>query len=255
MKIGAQMFSLNGTMDTLEDVRSTLGKIKEMGYQNIQASGSAMIAIDPYALRDFTQEFGLDIVITHQNPERLLLNIKNIIEFHKVCNIPVVGIGSMPPKWRDGTIATTKRFMGLFDDVAKRLQDEGFRFAYHNHDFEFKALDNGRCIFDHLVEDVNWDIIADVCWIHYAGRSVPETLGRIKGRIENAHLKDIREPLDQKDFCPLGEGVVNLPEAYEALKANGCVNALVEQDNASKKPDPLDEMRRSIEYCKKQNWC
>ena len=181
----------------------------------------------------------------------------------------MVGLGAMPKDLRDGKVETFKGFFEQYDTIAKKLKDAGLGFAYHNHNFEFDTLDNGRCIFDYLSEECDWDMIADVCWIHVAGRDITTELNRLEGRLYNAHLKDMlpltpeqaaaakADPsvsikIAQENFCPLGDGEVDLLSAVKALEANGCVNAFVEQDNASSKPDPFAEMRRSAEYLKAQ---
>lgn len=265
MKIGSQMFSLRLQCKTPEDLRETLIKVKEMGYDLIQASGKGIVETDAYLLRDLTQELGLEVPLTHFPNKRLEEELDEVIAWHKTVGIPVVGLGAMPKPLRDGKVETLLGFMKQYDTIAKKLEDAGLRFAYHNHNFEFDPLDNGRCMFDYLAEECSWDIIADVCWIHVAGRNVPEELNRVKGRLYNGHLKDVRpftaeqkqRVLDdpeqsiavaQENFCPLGQGEVDLVTAAAALEACGCVNAFVEQDNASSMPDPLGEMRRSAEY-------
>ncbi len=269
MKIGAQMFSLRLQCKTQEDLRDTLSRVKDMGYELIQASGKGIVETDPYFLRDLTQEFGLPVALSHFPNKRLEEELDEVIHWHKTVGIPVVGLGAMPKPLRDGKAETFLGFMKQYDTIAKKLQDAGLRFAYHNHNFEYDTLDNGRCIFDYLAEECDWDIIADVCWMHVAGRNVPEELARVKGRLYNGHLKDMRSLSDeqkkrakedpeqsisiaQENFCPLGQGEVDLITAAKALEECGCVNAFVEQDNATSLPDPFEEMRQSALYLKAQ---
>lgn len=252
MKYGAQLFSLRDQGQDASQIREMFDRCKKMGYQVAQVSGLA--AIDPYELRDISQEFDLPICITHTAPKRLEEELDAVIAEHRIYGCPVIGLGSMPKVYRDGTYETFQTFFKPYLEISERIRDAGLRFAYHNHAFEFDTLDNGRRIFDHLVEDCDWDIIADVCWIHYAGQSIPETLSLLKGRLTNGHLKDIRLPLEEKDFCPLGEGVVDIETSIAAFEKLGCVNAFVEQDNATKKPDPFGEMERSAEYLKQRHY-
>ncbi len=252
MKYGAQLFSLREQGADAAGIRNLLEKSREMGYQLVQVSGLG--PIDPYELRDLSQEFSLPIGITHTAPKRLEEELDQVIAEHRIYGCEVIGLGSMPKSFRDGTAETFRVFFEKYDRIHKTIREAGLRFAYHNHAFEFDTLDNGRCIFDYLVEECEWDMIADVCWFHYGKQNVADTLKKLKGRLKNTHLKDIREPLEDKDFCPLGEGVVDLKSAIETLLELGCENTYVEQDNATKKSDPFDEMRRSIEYLKKNQY-
>ena len=271
MKIGAQMYSLRLQCKTPEDMRATLTQIKDMGYTMIQASGAGFVESDPVYLRDLSQELELPIPLTHFPNGMLEENLDEVIRFHKTAGIPVVGLGAMHKSLRDGKVETLKGFLKQYNTISEKLKDAGLRFAYHNHNFEFDPLDNGRCIFDYLAEECDWDMIADVCWIHVGGRDITTELNRLNGRLYNAHLKDMYAPTEeqkaraladpsksisvaQENFCPLGEGIIDLHAAVKALEANGCVNAFVEQDNATNKPDPLGQMRGSAEYLKSQGW-
>lgn len=252
MKIGAQLFSVRDQAKTPEDIRKAFEKCRDMGYEVVHSSGLG--PIDPYELRDISQEFGLPITITHTSPKRLEEDLDAVIAEHKIYGCPVVGIGSYPKSLRDGSFETWKGWYAKYLDISKRIEDAGLKFAYHNHNFEFDKLDNGTTIYDFLIEEnENWELIADICWIQYAGADLLKTLRRIKGRIRNAHLKDIKDFVN-KDFCPLGQGIVTVEEALPVLVECGCEFAHVEQDNATTLPDPFGQMRDSADYLKKIGW-
>lgn len=257
MLIGAQLFSLREQCKTPADIRETFRRCKDMGYQVIQASGIGKI--DPYELRDISQEFDLPITVTHIAPARLEEELDQVIAEHKIYGCPVIGLGAMPKVYRDGTFATYETFLKKFKPIQEKIEAAGLRFAYHNHSFEFATLDNGVRMFDHMTEFCTFDIIADVCWIRVGGEDVPKMLRPLKGRLQNCHLKDIRtlekgDPnvLGGRDFCPLGQGVVDIPEALATLKEVGCEFAHVEQDNATQKDDPFGEMLASADYLRKE---
>lgn len=252
MKYGAQLFSLRKQAQDREAIRNVFCRSREMGYQIVQVSGLG--PIEPEELRELSQEFALPIGITHTAPALLTEDLDKVISDHRIFGCEVVGLGSMPKSMRDGSFETFRRFFETYNEIHLRLRDAGMRFAYHNHGFEFEPLDNGVTMYDYLIEESEWDMIADVCWMHYAGQNVPEVLSRLTGRLKNAHLKDMRLPLEEKVFCPLGEGVVDLPQAIAALEKAGCENAYVEQDNATELADPFGEMERSCRYLKERHY-
>ena len=54
MKLGAQLYSVRDNVQNAQDFRTTLKKLKAMGYENVQASGIGPIA--PEDLRDISAE-------------------------------------------------------------------------------------------------------------------------------------------------------------------------------------------------------
>jgi len=248
MKYGAQLYSLREQGKDEAGIREIFRRCKEMGYQVVQVSGLANI--DPYIMRDISQEYSLPIPITHVGLPRLENELDQVIAEHKIFGCPVIGLGACPKPLRDGIAKTWEGFIASMAPIVSKIRDAGLKFAYHNHNFEFDTLDNGRCMFDYLAEDLDWDVIADVCWITVGGREVATELSRLEGKLLNAHLKDIHAPFENRDFCPLGEGVVDLETSLECLKKLNCEFAYVEQDNATKKEDPFDEMARSAAFLK-----
>lgn len=253
MKYGAQLFSLRDQCQTPEEIRNTFSRCAKMGYQVVQASG--MGPIDPYELRDISQEFSLPITITHTAPKRLEEELDRVIEEHRIFGCPVIGLGAMPKIYRDGLVSTWKDFYNKFDPIARRIREAGLDFAYHNHAFEFKPLDDGKLLYEHILEETDWSLIADVCWMEIGGVVPAEWFPRLKGRIRNAHAKDARSyEGTEKDFCPLGQGKTDLPSALRAMEENGCEFCHVEQDNATKKPDPFGEMAASAAWLKEKKY-
>ena len=124
--------------------------------------------------------------------------------------------------------------------------------ALNRHDFKDAYLDKN--IYSELFPAIKQpETIVKNIHAHYyiGGEEVPKMLSRLKGRLLNCHLKDVKA-LDGRDFCPLGEGAVDIPEALAALRACGCAWAHVEQDNATAMEDPYEEMRRSAAYLKEK---
>ena len=52
-------------------------------------------------------------------------------------------------------------------------------------------------------------------------------------------------------FAPVGEGNLDFAGYYPLMREAGVKYYLVEQDNAVSFPEPLGELKRSIEYIKK----
>ena len=76
--------------------------------------------------------------------------------------------------------------------VAEKCAMAGFRFSYHNHGHEFAKAEDGRYLFDILMEC--GDLLMaelDIYWIAYAGADVEETIRKYAGRMSLLHLKQM----------------------------------------------------------------
>ena len=67
----------------------------------------------------------------------------------------------------------------------------GLGFAYHNHDFEFRALDDGSDLWSRIAAaELPHEL--DVGWLRVAGRDPVTALGELAGRCPLVHAKDMR---------------------------------------------------------------
>lgn len=247
MKLGAQLYSLRTFTQNPEDLRSTILKCKEMGYQNVQFSGVANMGAEVWA--QISAETGMPIVCTHTAFDRIVNDTDKLIEEHKIFGCPVIGIGSMPVEYRD-TLEALEKFFAVMEEPVKKIEAAGLHFAYHNHDFEFKPFtDAPGCPMDVMIERCpNWFLILDTGWVNFAGQSAAKYIEKIGGkRLQCIHFKEFKSA-DRSTICPCGEGFSNFPEIIAACKKVGVQNVLVEQDNAVAKEDPFNEMERSAKY-------
>lgn len=141
--------------------------------------------------------------------------------------------------------------------AAALAKEAGIQLAYHNHQFEFQPLEGGGTGFEAFAEtfapEMKFEL--DVFWVKVGGVDPVELLGRLKGRVSQVHLKDLKAgialpefgKLPEDAFKELGQGVIAMEPIIEVAAAAGVVHAHVEQDQS---PDPLASIRTSIEYLK-----
>ena len=247
MKLGAQLYSLRTFCQNPEDLKETILKCKEMGYQNVQFSGVAAMGADVWA--QISADTGMEIVCTHCSFDRIVNDTDALIAEHKLFGCSVIGIGSMPNEYR-GSLEAFENFVKVMEEPVRKIEAAGLHFAYHNHDFEFnKFTDADGCAMDLLIDRCkSWFLILDTGWVQFAGRSAVEYIERIGGeRLRCMHFKEFKKA-DRDTICPCGEGFSDFPAIVAACRKVGVENVLVEQDNAPAKDDPFGEMQRSAEY-------
>ena len=148
----------------------------------------------------------------------------------------------MPDKLR-GSVDGIKEFIKLTSEIGKRMHENGLQFAYHNHSFEFAKLENGRRIFDMLIEDTKpeeFSFIGDTYWFQYGGVNPCDYIEKISGRMKVCHFKDYRIVDNTPKFAEIGTGNLNLDAIYNKCKETGVKYIVIEQDTCD--IDPRDSM-------------
>jgi sugar phosphate isomerase/epimerase len=129
------------------------------------------------------------------------------------------------------TVDDLRGFAAELGGLASTLGDRGIRLAYHNHDFEFAALD-GTTVWDVLLAELpaGVELELDVYWASVGGRDPVTEIRANADRVRLLHMKDRlggREPHD----APAGEGSLPFPEIVEAGRAAGVEWYIAEQDD------------------------
>ena len=248
MKLGAQLYSVRDHLTNPEDMKALFWKMREIGYQNVQLSGHKVT--DAEIIREISQETGMEIVLTHTDPARILGETDAVIAEHKRFGCSVVGIGSMPKEYRDGKEGA-ERFVAEFTPAIRKIEAAGLKIAYHNHAFELTTpYDVERNVYDYLIDECpTWLFTADVYWIKKGECDIETYLRKIgSARLTNVHFKDL-DKTEEKGICACGDGVIDFAELTKICEELGVKNVLVEEDNANKFEDgDIAQMERSFRH-------
>ena len=145
-----------------------------------------------------------------------------------------------PPETAAAADATVARIVAAWE-VAK---GGGLGFAYHNHDFEFRALDDGSDLWGRITA-AGVPHEPDVGWLLVAGRDPVTVLGELAGRCPLVHAKDVRQKADGTwEDVIAGDGEADWPAIAAAAVAAGAKRIVVELDNPSE--HPVDDVALSL---------
>ena len=251
MKAGLNLFSIKNLLDTEENFLATAYKLKEMGYSYIQFSGAPY---DSDMIARVSSASQLPVVLTHVPMDRILNDTDALMLEHDKFGCKNIGLGMMPL----ATILNKEELyktVEALDNAGAKMNKNGFKFFYHHHHFEFYKYD-GETVFDYILKNAeNINFTLDSYWLQFGGVDICKTVDKLKGRIECVHMKDYMiaikagEKLEVKPrFAPVGDGTIDFKAFVEHATAAGAKYFLVEQDNASKLPDTLGQVERSIKY-------
>lgn len=238
MKLGFTLYNFHSVIDTLEDLDNVLTKLGDMGVSVVQVSGINQLS--NYDVAEVCKKHGMDVCVTHTPLDRILNDTDNVIKEHKALGCDTVGVGWIAEEYHSAEGA--KNFIEKMTPVCKKFRENGMKFAYHNHQFEFERYENGKTLMEMLLEadpDL-FNFILDIHWAQTGGVNPAEYIRKMEGRMKVCHFKDYRIILNEeedyvRDFAEIGTGNINIAECYKACKETGVECVIIEQDRT-----PLD---------------
>lgn len=239
MTVGAQLFTLRDYIQSDKDLAHTLARVAAIGYTTIQLAGGPASA--PAFIKEQCDKNGLKIVLTHNDPNRLLNDTEAVIRENEIYGCKYIGLGGMPPRycneeWID-------RFAVDYLRVGREIAAAGGRFMYHNHAFDFRRLKGKRQI--EIILDAftpgELGITFDTYWVQMAGADMFAWAEKLRERIPCVHLKDMTVRPRVFDNIPMmmavGEGNMDFPAFLAHLEElGGTEYILAEQDHCPEDP-------------------
>ena len=245
MRIGAQMFTVRDFCKDLNGISESLSKIADIGYKYVQVSGTC--DYDPKWMKAELDKNGLKCVLTHTSAEKLLADPKKIAEDHDILDCRCVGLGWFTHD-QEREVDSTEYFLKTYTPFAQELKKYGKYFMYHNHDQEFKKIDN-VAVMQILADRMPADLMGftlDTFWVQAGGGDPALWLEKLSGRVPVIHLKDYAYG---RKMAVLGEGNINFDRVFEKAEKSKTEYMLVEQDDCNGE-DPFDCFKRSYKYLK-----
>ena len=254
--VGVNLFSLRTLIATEEGLTSTLRALGEMGYNCAQYSGAPF---RPDVIKRASEMSGIPIVLTHVPLSDIVGHTEALMEEHASFGCKRIGLGSFP---RD-VLLNERATKSTIEELAKAsevMKKAGFSLFFHNHHTDCYRH-SGVTVLDYMIDncpDISFTL--DTYWLQFGGLSVKDYIKKLSGRIDCVHLKDYKMIANTTEdgriefkptFAPVGEGNLDFAGYYPLMHEAGVKYYLVEQDNAVNFPDPLGEVRRSVEYIRR----
>ncbi|MFW6270451.1 MAG: sugar phosphate isomerase/epimerase family protein, partial [Bacillota bacterium] len=189
IKVAAQLYTLREHLQTEEEIKKNLPKVKEMGYNEVQVSGLG--PIEPERLKEIVDENDLSICATHVSFDRLQNDIEAIIEEHKLWDCKYVGLGAMPRDYVESEDGL-KKFAAEASEIARELKKNDLQFIYHNHNFEFASYGDKiglEILFEETDPEV-FDFEIDTYWVQAGGGDPVYWIKKMGDRMKVVHFKD-----------------------------------------------------------------
>jgi sugar phosphate isomerase/epimerase len=237
VQLAVQLYTLRQRLE--QDLEGTLAQLAEAGAHDVELAG--FYGRTPDELRDRLDAAGLRAVSGHvpidgweEAPDRVVAAARTL-----GCDTLVVPW--VPPP---GTAAEADAVVERINAAREVATAAELTFAYHNHDFEFRTLDDGTDLWSRITA-AGIPHQPDVGWLTVAGRDPVATINELAGRCPTVHAKDVRQKADGTwEDVIAGDGEIDWPGVVAAAIAAGATRIVVELDNPSE--HPVDDVALSL---------
>lgn len=247
---GIQLYTLRD--DFPKDPKGVLKQLADMGYTQIEGferDKGIFWGMSDTEFKSYLDGLGLSMVASH-------CDVTKDFE-RKAEQAARAGLKYLIYPWegRDKTIDDYKKMAEDFNKKGEITRQNGLRFAFHNHDMSFNAI-NGEYPQDVLMANTDASLVdyeMDIYWVVAAGADPEAWFKKYPNRFTACHVKDrSKKPgADEgQNSCDLGTGHIDFPKLLKTAKANGMQYYIVEQE-AYPAGTPLEAAKVDAEYMKK----
>lgn len=196
------------------DRSGVLQRIAKAGYGAVEAFS---VLTDPDGLRADLDAAGLAVCSVHANP--VGEQAADVLAAARTLGADTIIVPHLPPA-RYADRASVAAVASELNETAARAADAGFRFGYHNHDFELSSLIDGTPALEVLAAVLADSVLleVDTYWAAVGGQDVPALLRRLGDRVSYLHVKD--GPITRDDpMTAVGSGRMPVAEILAAAPA------------------------------------
>ena len=221
----------------VKDFSGTLKMMAKLGYQEVEMCSPSgyvlsgfepLVKMKPVTMRKIITEAGLNCESSHFTFAELKDALSERIDFaNKLGLKQMIASGFGLPK--DTTLSDWLKAADQLNEIGVKTKKAGIQLGFHNHDTEFEKID-GEIIYDKLLNQFDPELIKmqfDVAVIS-KGVKAATFFAKYPDRFISAHLADWSSSENKQ--VPIGTGVVDWSEFYNAAELGGVKNFFVDMD-------------------------
>ncbi len=217
---------------------ATLQAVADAGYAYVETANyeaGKFYGMTPTEFSTYLESLGLTAKSAHmgmvnmENADQLIADVKAAGIEYFVIPVPPMGMFTSG-KDGMGMTGTPDELVSIMNTLGEKCTNAGIKLLYHNHDFEFKKMEDGTVIEDLLLEKcdpkfVNFQM--DLFWVTKAGVDPLTYFEKYPGRFISWHVKDMNA---EGNFAPVGTGTIDFKRILAEKAKSGMEFYLVEQD-------------------------
>ena len=215
-------------------LRDTLRMVAGIGYAAVECFGDLLSSPE---LSEGLAETGLSLPTAHIALEAIESDPDRIIGLAAGLGVEQIYAPYLMPGERPATSAGWTEFGQRLAAAGQPLFEAGLGFGWHNHDFEFRACDDGRMPIDCILDaDGRLLLELDIAWVQVSGEDPLPWIERLAQRLGAVHVKDIAPNgtcVDEDGWSDVGHGVMDWSAISSAVDRTSARHRVMEHDNPS----------------------
>lgn len=235
--IGLQLYSVRTQAQA--NLPGVLARIKAIGYSEVETYWN-LYNHPAKELRRMIEDAGLRVPSGHFDYEKM----SGSFDYAHDLGVQYMVCPMLPNHVQIGPIDGFKRAADQFNRWGEQALRAGFRFGFHNHNYEFRKQ-AGQTGYDVLLAETDPRLVwfeLDCYWVAEAGLDPVKMIRKLGTRAKLLHIKDrqpgaaVSQKLDKaaEHFTEVGTGTLDFRAIGEAARDVGVRHYFVEQDEISK---------------------
>jgi len=242
---GFQIWTINRELQN--DFAGTLKKMAAMGYSEVEMCSplgygfKTLNELSGTEMKKIIEDAGLICSSSHFTSKELKESLDNRIQWAAQIGMKQMAQSMPGLRLRDATLDDWRMAAQELNVIGAKTKEAGIQMVYHNHHFEFQEID-GQLIYPVLLEELDPDLVKmqfQVAVIDQ-GFKAQDYFREYPGRFISAHLADYST--EKQSQVPVGQGIVDWEDFFEAAKTGGVQNYYVEMH-----PDTFQESARYLQ--------
>jgi sugar phosphate isomerase/epimerase len=247
-KPGVQMYMV--AAEFKKDPTGTLSTLASIGYGYVEAF---VMGIDIREFKKMVGDAGLGCPSGHFGFG--FTGTEGLLDEAGVLGVRYVVSSALPPeppknddlsaveqRLNHLTVDDFKRMAAMANAIGESAKKRGLEFAYHNHNVEFRKLQDGETGYEILLKETDPALVkleVDAGWVAAGGADPAALIAANADRVRLVHFKDfstVTPPINELGpeagghIVDLGTGVAPLKAAYEAARKAGTEYFIVDHD-------------------------
>ncbi len=233
-RIGVQLYTVRDEM--MKDTVATLAAVAQAGYAEVETAGTGTLR--PFEFAAALKNVGLTAPAAHVPINLVAEEPQSLLEVAQTVGYKYLVVPWLPPEMR--TLEGYGDVADALNGFGEMCAEAGVKACYHNHDFEFQAVD-GIVPFDFLLKQTDPSLVhfeLDLFWVTHAGADGAAYLAAQPQRYPLCHVKDRDAAGEMVD---VGDGEIDFARLFSV--GTGLQHYFVEHDQPA---ESMASIRRSI---------